>query len=513
MHLLGGLSLGASPWLAGCGDDGAGSGSSSSSGPGGSGSGGTGAGTTMLPGSSGGASSSGMADGTASTGEPTGCDAGWWLCGNYGPVEEHEAFDLAVEGTLPPALEGLYVRNGPNPWWGVSDHWFLGDGMVHGLQLSGGQASWYRARYIETSVLGVPLGEGGPPTPTNHQANTSIISHAGRLLTLAEVGLPYELSASDLSTLGTHDFGGQLAGAMTAHPKVDPQTGEMVFFGYELFDPSVLVHRVDAAGALVNTEVLPLPAAAMIHDFQLTQNHAVFLDMPILFDLDLAIAGEGLPFSWEPDNGARIGILPRNGVAADVVWIDIDVGFVFHTYNAYEDAQGNVVLDTVWYPQMWVEGPNSFSVDGVVRRYTVDPVRGTVTEEVVSELQAEFPKIDPRRQGLPYRWGYGVSNGGSRVPGKIPPPTALVKHDMERGTSESYAIGGGLHLDEVLFVPDSPGAGEDEGWLLGYAYDPARDDSRLLVLDATSIAAGPVASIALPQRVPHGFHGTWVPSA
>ncbi len=513
MHLMGGLGVGTSPWLWACGDDGAGPSAGGSSSSGATSTTGTGGSTGSMS-STGPAGSSGMVDGTTdgSTGEPSGCELGWWLCGNYGPVEEHEAFDLPVQGTLPAVLEGMYVRNGPNPSLGSSGHWFLGDGMVHGLQLQGGQAAWYRARYVETALLGLPPDKGNPLDLTNHQANTSIVSHAGRLLTLAEVGLPYELNPADLSTLGTHDFGGQLAGPMTAHPKFDPQTGEMVFFGYELLEPAVRVHRVDPAGALVGTETLTLPAAAMMHDSQLTATHAVFLDMPILFDLDLAIAGEALPFSWEPSNGARIGVLPRSGTAADVLWLEIDIGYVFHTFNAYDDEAGNIVLDAVWYPQMWVESPNEFGGHGVVMRYTVDPVRATVSQQLITEVQAEFPKIDPRRQGLAHRYGYGVSNGGSRTDGEVLPATAVVKHDLQRGTSESHDIGGGFHLDELFFVPDSPGAGEDEGWLLGYGYDPAADNSRLLVLDATDIAAGPVATVMLPQRVPHGFHGTWVPN-
>ena len=159
----------------------------------------------------------------------------WWLSGNFAPVDESEAMGLEVIGSIPSQLSGLFARNGPNPFFADSGHWFLGDGMVHGLRLGGGEAGWYRARYVQTPVLGVePMESVGPPDLIKHQANTSLVHHADRLMALLEVGLPYEVSTADLSTVGVHDFGGLLEGAMTAHPKVDPVTGELVFFGYSV---------------------------------------------------------------------------------------------------------------------------------------------------------------------------------------------------------------------------------------------------------------------------------------
>ncbi len=470
-------------------------------------------------GSSGGDSSSdGSSEGSSSgdTGEAIDCAEQWWMCGNYGPLDdEHDGsgVELDVQGVIPPELDGLYVRNGPNPGMAPTGHWFLGDGMLHGVRLQSGTASDYRGRYVQTDVLGVPPGPiMGPPGLTEHQANTSVVSHAGRLFAISEVGLPYEVSPTDLSTVGPYDFGGTLAGPMTAHPKIDPVTGEMVFFGYHILEPAAHVHFVDPTGGLVRTEVIPLMAPTMMHDFQLTATHVVLLDFPIAFDFDLAIKGSPLPFIWQPKNGARFGVMPRNGTADDTVWFDTDLGFVFHTFNAFNDpmAPERIIVDAVYYSESWVEGPSDFETEGTVVRFIIDTDLGTVTRETIEDRQMEFPQIDPRRRGLPYRYGYAV--GGSRPPGEqIAPADTLIKVDRQ-GDAVSHTLADGMQIDETIFIPASADAGEDEGFLLAYAYVPDRDVSRLLVFDATDITSGPMGSVGLPQRVPFGFHGTFVPS-
>ena len=245
LHLLGlgGLAAGGSSWLTGCGST-----------P-----------TDTVPGA------------------PAPCEDDWWLCSNYAPVDESEAFDLKVTGTIPSSLRGLYARNGANPQSGQSDHWFSGDGMVHGVRLEQGKALWYRARYVQTDLLGKPADMQGVPGGGNHQANTSVIAWQDELLCLAEVGLPYRLDKGDLSTLGTSNFNGALNGAMTAHPKFDPSTGELLFFGYGLFSPSVDYYAVDAkSGDIHKHENIVLPNAVMMHDFQVTQNFAVFMDLSLI---------------------------------------------------------------------------------------------------------------------------------------------------------------------------------------------------------------------------------------
>jgi carotenoid cleavage dioxygenase len=438
----------------------------------------------------------------------------WWLNQNYAPVEESESFELEVVGALPPTLAGVYLRNGPNPLHGDSAHWFLGDGMVHGVRLEGGKAPWYRARYVQTEALGAEGGGLGPPGLTDHQANTSILAHRGRVLCLEEVGVPYEISDVELATMGPYDFGGALKTPMTAHPKLDPVTGELLFFGYGILDPSVTLHRVDPSGVLVQSEKIPLPKAVMMHDFQITSTHVVFMDLPIVFDLSLALEGSSFPFRWSPDNGARIGVMPRTGTAADVRWIPIDPCFVFHTWNAFHDpANADVIhLDAVRYPTMWEESSNDFQSTGRPHRFSIDLVAAEAKVAQLDDRQVEFPRISPAAQGASYRYGYALSTEAAVVPGEPGYFSQIVKYDRDTGARELHTLPASQATDEAMFVPDPEGKGEDEGWLLAYVFDHADNRSQLLVLDASDISAPPVARVLLPARVPHGFHGEFVPA-
>jgi carotenoid cleavage dioxygenase len=444
--------------------------------------------------------------------QPLSCEGEWWVCGAYAPVDEGFASDLEVEGAIPPSLAGRYVRNGPNPSLGTSPHWFMGDGMVHGVRIEGGKALWYRGRYVQTAQLGE---EQQAPSATRHPANTSVVWHGGRLLALAEVGLPYALSPEDLSTLGPHDFSGALAGAMTAHPKIDPETGELWFFGVDVFGSALNYFAVDAGGAVKKSESLPLPAPVMMHDFQLTATRVVFLDLPLAFDMGAAAAGGGMPYAWAPERGARIGVVPRSGAGAEVKWFEIDPCYVFHTVNAYDDPADpdSIVLDVVRYPRVGSGmGSGFFEEKGELYRYVISPAKGKVTLERRGDLGIELPRIDDRRQGWPHRYSYTVASSTDvHDPSDPASWDMIVKTDHKAGTAEARVIAG-RRVSEVVFVPDSHAAGEDEGWLLGYAYDAMTDRSELLVLDASDIGAGPVGRVRLPGRVPAGFHGIWVPA-
>jgi carotenoid cleavage dioxygenase len=439
----------------------------------------------------------------------------WWLRKDFAPVAESEAHDLKIVGALPPELSGLYLRNGPNPMGADSTHWFTGDGMVHGIRLAKGKAPWYRARYVKTEALGTGNGKG-PPTLTRHQANTSVVAHRDRLLCLEEIGVPYRISKDDLSTLGPYDFAGKLQTAMTAHPKLDAATGELLFFGYGLFEPIITFHRVDASGQLVNSEKIALKKAVMMHDFQITASHVVFMDLPIVFDLDLAVAGGGFPFRWAPENGARIGVMPRAGKAAEVKWLDIDPCFVFHTWNAFHDPQSpNIIhMDCVRYPKMWEKGASDFSAAGAPHRFSVDLGAGKVTVTQLDDRAAEFPRINPARQGLSYRFGYGLaSTRKPEIDGSSPTFDTVVKYDRQTGMRQARTLAASQELDEAMFVAHPAAKNEDDGWLLAYVFDHSDNRSQLWVLDASNLAAAPVARVLLPRRVPHGFHGEFLRDA
>ncbi|MCB2098309.1 MAG: carotenoid oxygenase family protein, partial [Parvularculaceae bacterium] len=218
----------------------------------------------------------------------------WWLNGNFAPVEkEVEAFDLPVTGALPPELAGVFMRNGPNPWREATAHWFLGDGMVHGVRLEKGKARWYRNRYVRT-----PLIEGGVSTrdpsvfgdKRASTGNTNIVRHAGRIFAVEEAHFPYEITG-ELETKGCEDFGGRLKTALTAHPKICPETGEMLAFGYSFMPPYLTYHRFDAQGRLVQSEEITIGGPVMMHDFCATRTNVIFMDLPIVFDMATAMQG------------------------------------------------------------------------------------------------------------------------------------------------------------------------------------------------------------------------------
>ncbi len=439
----------------------------------------------------------------------------WWLQGNFAPVPERDLTELSVVGTLPAALDGLYIRNGANPKAGGSPHWFLGDGMVHAVRIARGRAAWYRCRYIQTKQLqkaGAPTGMGGgePPALDDNASNVSVVQHAGRLLTSGEVGLPYQLHPETLATLGVFDFGGKLKTAMTAHPKLDPLSSELHLFGYGFLPPYLSYYVVDAHGDLIREEAIDLPNPVMMHDFQITGRRVLFLDLPVVFDWNAARSGDSFPFRWRKEAGARIGVMPRGGKGSDIQWIPIPPCFVFHTLNAYDDGD-RVVLEACRFDSLWEKGVQDTSVPPYLTRFVIDPVRSSVMETRLDSRISDFPVMDPRRVSQPHRFGYSLwlESGNAYGPAWM---KGLLKLDRNGDRVTAYEAPAGHRLDELVFVPASPSSAEDEGFLVGFVYDRGEDRSALWVFDARAIERGPIAQIRLPYRVPYGFHGTFLPS-
>ncbi len=455
--------------------------------------------------------------GTATKSEKTAEDPAkkWWLEGNFAPVKkEVEEFDLDVKGAIPTALAGLYVRNGSNPSSGDSSHWFFGDGMGHGMRLENGKAKSYRNRYVQTSLYktGADFGSG-PPGGEANQGNVSFINHGGKLLSSGEVGFPYELSPEDLSTVGAYDFGGKLTGNFTAHPKIDPATGNLHFFGYGFTEPFLMYHVADATGQLIHSEPVPAKGGTMVHDFAITESDAVFWELPVVFDMEGAAQwlkdpdSGAMPFKWDPGFGARVGVMPLGGPASAIQWSDIDPCYVFHGVNAHRDG-ANVVLDVCRLSSMF-NTDGEFAGDLSLRRWTVDTDNNRVSDEIIdTDDGAELPSRDPRLVGRPYRYGYFAQ---TRPTEGTVDMGGLIKRDYKNGTREIWDPGPTKHTGEWLFVPDPDDKGEDAGYLLTYLYDDTTEKSELVIVDATEIKKGPIARVALPQRVPYGFHATWVP--
>jgi len=437
-----------------------------------------------------------------------------FLTGNFAPVaEECTALDLPITGTLPPELTGRLLRIGPNPIAPepATHHWFLGNGMVHGVCLRDGKAEWYRNRFVRDGEVvqarGWPPVEGPQPAMEigSGLANTNVIGHAGRTFAIVEAGnLPVELSY-ELETVARSNFGGTLAGGFTAHPKCDPDTGELHAAVYSPFWEHVQYVVVGTDGSVRRSVEVSAPGKPMVHDCAITRSWFIVFDLPCIFDPQMVAEGRGLPYRWNSEYPARVGLVRRES-DAPVIWAEVEPCYVFHPMNAYEDADGRVVLDVVRHPKMFaneLRGPNEGAP--TLDRWIVDPKGGPVKEQRLDDTGQEFPRHDERLIGKPYRYGYTAGFGEGPAMGD------LYMHDLRDGKVTVHSEGKDRLFLEPVFVPVRDGAAEDDGWVLAYVYDASTDKADVVVLHAQDFAAAPVATIHLPQRVPYGFHGNWVP--
>jgi len=427
--------------------------------------------------------------------------APFWLRDNFAPTfEERTDFDLNVIGHIPDSLQGTLLRNGANPQSGESAHWFLGNGMLHGVRIEAGQAKWYRNRYVKTPLYLKPDGDvmDGLGDMTMSAANTNVIQHAGKIMALEEGHWPFVVS-NELETVGPNNYGGKLEGAMTAHPKICPETGELLAFSYGMTPPYLTYLRASASGELLQTEQIEVPGATMIHDFNVTRNFVIFMDLPAVWNFE-GMATTGLPILWDESYGARLGVMPRNGGNADVVWYEIDPCYVFHPLNAYENGD-KIVIDVCRMDDTMKPGS---SAPPMLYRWTIDQASGRVTETQLDDRVVDFPRVADAVVGLKHQFGYCAAFAGSAPYGE-----GLIKYDLEAGTSEYRHLDGG-QASEAVFVKDPAASGEDGGFLLSYVYQPEIDQSEVLILNAQDMLGEPVARIQIPARVPAGFHGNWI---
>jgi len=414
-----------------------------------------------------------------------------YLQANFAPVEvESTITDLQVTGSIPSDLVGRFLRNGPNPGADAAGdyHWFTGRGMVHGLRLNAGKAEWYRNRFV------------GGNTP-----NTNIIGHGGQTLAIVESGgLPHNMSYT-LDSLGDNTA---IGSGFTAHPKLDPDTGELhaICYDWAKLRDHVRYVVIDEDGDLAEEKEIPMPGMTMIHDMSLTKNYAVIFDLPVTLSFVALGTGADFPFRWDPEHEPRVGLLPRNGSAKDIIWSSIKPNYAYHPMNAYEDETGKVVIDICRYETMFDKDTNGPFGDSLPRldRWTINPQTRKVTEEIVDERTQEFPRCHPDLNGKPYQYGYTVAVEGYRFPG-------IYKHDMRAGTATRFDVGAGRSSAEPVFVPREGASAEDDGYLMTYVYDEGKDRSDLIILDAQDLSRPALATVHLPARVPYGFHGNWIP--
>ncbi|MFM5950101.1 MAG: carotenoid oxygenase family protein, partial [Novosphingobium sp.] len=440
-----------------------------------------------------------------------------FLTGIHTPLhEELTLTGLAVTCEIPAQLAGRYVRIGPNPFKPDprGHHWFVGDGMVHGIRLKDGKAEWYRNRYIRSQTLeavGGPKAAPGPRRRERDGVNTNVIKIAGQITAIVEAGSSPAQLDDNLETVAYTDFGGTLTAPFTAHPHEDPLIGEFHAIIYDGMTPDRVGHVVlSPEGKVVRELEIPVEHGPSIHECTITRNYVVVFDLPVTFSMKTLMAGQGFPYRWNTEHKARVGLLPRTGSADQIIWCDVDPCYVFHVANSYEDEAGRVIIDSAVYETMFSggpEGPNGKPLG--FERWVVDPAARKVERQTIDAAPQEFPRPDERFFGQPYRyaWAMGLPDDGDAAFLGAQP---LYRHDLKTGERQVCDFGPNRVPGEFVFVPRSADAPEGDGWLMGYVIDAANETTDLVILDAGNIAAPPVASVHIPHRVPPGFHGNWL---
>jgi carotenoid cleavage dioxygenase len=456
-----------------------------------------------------------------------------FLTGIYGPIStEIIADDLTVIGEIPRDLDGVYLRNGPNPIFQPRGryHWFDGDGMVHAIEFHDGKAM-YRNRWVRTEAFvaeqeakralwpglmdrpdpNAPKGAGSDAW-LKDSANTDLVFHNGYALALwYQCGLPYKLDPRTLETIGIERFGGKLARAVSAHAKVDPILGELMFFDYATKPPLMTYSVVSATGELTHHEAIDLPGPRLPHDMAFTERYSLLMDLPLFWDPAL-LDRHVHKVTFYPDLPSRFGILPRYGNDADVKWFEASPCYIYHVVNAWEDGE-EFVMDACRVIQA---EPNAkrgegdlarmrafLRLEAQLYRWRFNLVTGSVKEEQLDDTTTEWPTINRHKMGRRSRYSYSSF---------VPHYEGLVKYDNERGTSEKYFYGPGRTSNEAPFAPRVGASEEDDGYVVTFVADEnAKSTGEVIVLDAKNIAAGPVARVQIPRRVPTGFHSMWVP--
>lgn len=421
--------------------------------------------------------------------------------------------DLAVgevSGSIPTGLRGTLIRNGPNPLSGrFHGHdvlsWWPEAAMLHALAF-GPDGVRYRNRWVRTQNWGKHVGASDLDALIASNPNVNVLAHAGEILALAEGGPPLQVTP-DLETLGLPPRHPGLHAGMTAHPKLDPATGELVVFRASWEPPFLRYGVVSANGAGGIDQTIELSRPAMMHDCAITATRSILFDTCVGFDLSMLQRGFRMPLRWYQDRPARLAVLPRGG--GDVSWFEVEPCFIQHVVNAYDRDRDTIIVEVVrypWYFRLSSDG-TAFRDNplGVLWRYTLHLQRGHVDEEAIDALHIELPRINDAMTGHRHRYVYAVEQpSDSEMRG-------VVCYDRERGSRQRHEIPIGDQNSEAVFVADPEGHAEDDGWLLLCIYRRATDTSDVVVLDARDLAAAPLATVHLPRRIPAGFHGAFLP--
>ena len=451
-----------------------------------------------------------------------------YLSKGYAPLrQEFDGVDLEIEGTMPAGLAGTFYRIGPSPQFPPRESYnpLLGDGMVHAFRIANGRAS-YRNRWVRTKRWQLEhqagralFGTTGAPRDsdpsvagiaTDGVANTNLVSHAGRFLALEEGNAPIEIDTVTLATQGPWSFDGRLPRNMTAHPKVDPVTGEMVLIAnFENFrEPlSVGLHAVDASGAIVRSTKISGSYPALIHDFALTADFIAIVFCPVTVSLKRAMEGRPV-IAWEPELATRVAIMRRQ--SGDLRWFEGPACMAWHVMNAFND-KGHIVVDLCpqgapMFPFTDGRPPDAAHAGQFLTRWEFDWSKpGAFVARRLVSTPCEYPRIDERRTAQPYRHGYLACIGGPGTADIFQRGIGHYDHANER--SDVWHAGATCAVAEPVFAPG--GTAEGHGFLLTNVYDEKSGTSHLAILDAHDVTSGPIARLHLKHAMPVGFHGLW----
>lgn len=462
----------------------------------------------------------------------------YFFTGNYAPITvEHDIAVLDTEGVIPPELSGSLYRVGPSPQYAPRDnnyHWFSGDGMVHAFHINEGQVSysnrWARTPkwQLENEAGRALFGTFGNPATSDPlaqgrnggTANTSMLWHGNRLFALEESHQPFELDPNTLASKGHQSFGDRLTSRCTAHPKVDPESGELHFFAYSPDgpgSPTMLYGVMDPGCEVTEIQTFTAPYASMAHDFMVTHKHVLFPVTPLTLSVERAMCGKPL-LAWDAHKRTHVGVMQHGSSAETLRWFQSEACHVFHVMNAWEDGDALVAYvmqseRAPGFPDAEGQPGNPEAMAARLCRWTFD-LAATDTgfrREYLDDLVAEFPRIDERYAGRRNRYGFYTCHATSRVRDDSESVLydSVARFDFNTGERRMYTVPNGDVVSEPVFVPRVSEAEEGDGWLLTVAWRGQEKRSDLLVLDATDLAAGPIAIARLPHRVPFGFHGNW----
>lgn len=463
-----------------------------------------------------------------------------YMTGPFTPnYVECNATDLEVIGKLPADLDGVYLRNTQNPVHQPkgTHHAFDGDGMLHLMSFRGGRCE-YRNRFIRTKAFceeqeaGRSLYAGLIDSPRRAErpgwgargglrdsAATDVIVHAGRALaTFYQCGEPYLLDARTLDFKGVAPWGERVLadGGISAHPKVDPRSGELLFFNYSKKAPYMHFGVVNSSGRLTHYVPVELPGPRLPHDMHFTERFAILNDFPLFWDPALLAQGKH-KVDYFPELPSRFALVPRPGVGGPIRWFEASPTYVLHWLNAWEEGD-EVVLHGFHQGQPLPRRPGGGSagfdntgetmgtdrLEPTLYEWRFDLRTGQTRERRLSELPLEFGMVNASYWGRPYRYSYNmVAHPGSFL------FDGITRFDAATGATQTYLFGEGRYGSESPMAPRVGATAEDDGYVLSFITDMKADRSECLVLDARDIAAGPVATIVLPHRISSGTHACW----